>query len=449
MQNDDRRVLILSHNALSDTQNNGKTLTSFFEGWSREKLAQLYLSIDRPSFTICDRFFQCTDMGMLRALFSGAQAGAIVERQERDQGKATEKGGRLTQRIWPALQWALGRHYPLPEYMRDLLWRGGRWRSTALCEWLDAFAPEAVFFQGSNYPFAYDIALWICARYGIKLLIQLTDDYTYVPHPLLPMAWVFHFRYLKRFKEGLARAQAVYAISPAMREEYARRFGYGRFEVAANCVALSPVTPEPSEQTVLRLLYAGSTHTGRWRVLREIGRALSALRGEGLHAVLEIYTPRPLPERLRHKLTIDPVLAVRGSLTPGQLAEAMGEANVLVMVESFARSARKVTRLSLSTKIPEYMAAGRCILAVGPGDVSSMAYLQTHGAAIVADQPGHDALVDTLRGLFDPDRRAVCAQNGLRLAQAAHQKSALQAMIRQEISQEIRDEERVVNSRWR
>jgi len=437
MGNGHRRVLILSHNALSDTQNNGKTLTSFFAAWPREKLAQLYLSIDRPSFTICDRFFQCTDMRMLRSLLTGGPAGGVVPGPEQAREETSAQGGRFAKRIWPALQWALGRRCPLPEYGRDLLWRSGRWRSPALLEWLDGFAPEAVFFQGSNYPFAYDIALWICARYGIKLLIQLTDDYTYVPHPLLPMAWVFHFRYLKRFKAGLARAQAVYAISPAMRDEYARRFGCDYIRVAANCVALSPVTPEPqNESAPLRLIYAGSTHTGRWRVLREIGRCLAVLRGQGLYAALEIYTPRPLPPRLRGKLTIERALSVKGSLTPGQLAQTMREANALVMVESFARQARKVTRLSLSTKIPEYMAAGRCILAVGPGDVSSMAYLRAHGAAIVADQPGRAALLDALRGLFDPACRAACAQNGLRVAQAAHQKSALQGMIYQEVLNE-------------
>jgi hypothetical protein len=221
-----------------------------------------------------------------------------------------------------------------------------------------------------------------------------------------------------------------------MREEYARRFACDRIGVAVNCVALQPVArePEPNEKMPLRLVYAGSTHTGRWRVLREIGRCLTALRVEGYEAVLEIYTPRPLNNRLRGKLTIEPVLAVCGSLTPEKLTQTMRGANVLVMVESFARSARKVTRLSLSTKIPEYMAAGRCILAVGPGDVSSIAYLKAHGAAIVADRPGHAALLDALRGVFDPARRAVCAQNGLRVAQAAHQKSALQAMIYREIS---------------
>jgi len=424
MQNNLRRVLILSHCALSDTGNNGKTLTSFFSGWSREKLAQFYIGPEQPSFTICDRFFQCTDMQMLRSLLTGAPAGAAVQ-----QAQGPPSNSAFVRKIWLALQWALNRHYPLPEYLRDLLWRSERWRSPALLAWLDDFAPEAVFFQGSNYPFAYDIALWICQRYGAKLLIQLTDDYTYVTHPLLPMAWVFRRRYLKRFKAGLARAQAVYAIGPAMQAEYTRRFGCDHIRVAANCVALQDVAPEPEETPPLRLLYAGSLHTGRWRVLREIGRALLTLRREGYEAALEIYTPRQLPDRLRKKLTLEPAMAVCGSLTPQQLAKAMGKANVLVMVESFRRSARKVTRLSLSTKIPEYMAAGRCILAVGPAHISSMAYLRQQNAAVLVDRPHRKELLQGLRALFDAQRRAAYAQNGLDAVQGHHRQETLQQMI--------------------
>ena len=438
MRKNPPRVLILSHSPLSGTQNNGKTLTSLFAGWPREKLAQLYFLDDQPGFDICGRFFQCTDAQMLRAMLTGAPAGSAVREAPvkpeqappsnslRNSGNAH---GGMPRAMLSALRWVLNRHYPLPEYGRDLLWRSGRWRSPALVEWLDAFSPEAVFFQGSNYPFAYDIAQWICQRYGIKLLIQLTDDYTYVTHPLLPMAWVFRRRYLKKFKAGLARAQAVYAIGPAMQAEYARRFGCDHIRVAANCVTLQDIAPEPKEKTPLRLLYAGSLHTGRWRVLREIGRALLLLREEGQEATLEIYTPRPLPDGLRKKLTLEPAMAVCGSLTPQQLAQEMGKANVLVMVESFKPGARKVTRLSLSTKIPEYMAAGRCILAVGPADISSMAYLRQRNAAILVDRPHRKELLQGLRAAFDAQRRAANAQNGLDAVQKYHRQEALQEMI--------------------
>jgi hypothetical protein len=51
------RILVVSHNPFSDLQSNGKTLAAFFDGWDPERLAQLFFTLDAPSFAVCQRFF--------------------------------------------------------------------------------------------------------------------------------------------------------------------------------------------------------------------------------------------------------------------------------------------------------------------------------------------------------------------------------------------------------
>ncbi len=430
-----RRVLVFSHNAFSDTRNNGKTLSSIFSGWPREALAQLYLTVEEPSFTVCGNFFRVTDSEVLHAFLRGGKAGGMSIAEQPDaQAQARRAPSAAPSGAEGWAQALLARHWPLPELMRDLLWRGKRYQSEALLAWLDEFSPEVVFFQGSNYPFAFDLVAWICARYGAKLVLQLTDDYTYVPHPWLPISWVNHFRYMRRFKKALAKAEAVYAIGPAMQQEYARRFGCEGISVAANCVVLPDYVAEAGgrggvEGNPLRLLYAGSVHTGRWRMLLQLAESLNQLRAEGHYARLEVYTPSALSPELVQKLHAEPSMAYCGTLSASELKQAMTEANVLVLVEAVSRAARKVTRLSLSTKIPEYMAAGRCILAAGPQDVSSIRYIREQDAGIVVD--GSDAK-DMLRGLreaFDDERRFAMVQKALCVAQAHHDRDALQREV--------------------
>jgi glycosyltransferase involved in cell wall biosynthesis len=48
---------------------------------------------------------------------------------------------------------------------------------------------------------------------------------------------------------------------------------------------------------------------------------------------------------------------------------------VLLHVEAFDDTVRAYTRLSLSTKIPQYMSSGRPILAYGPGELASCRYI--------------------------------------------------------------------------
>lgn len=440
-----KRVLIISHNPLSDTNNNGKTLASFFQDWPREKLAQFYLSMEPPSFTVCGSFYRLTDFEVLRAFLTGRPAvGTVYAVPADDQdtpplpSDPTGAMGGGERRLRGMLRGVFASRLPMAEWARDMIWRPRCYQSPAFLRWLREFDPEVVFFQGSNYPFAYDVVHWVCAHCGARLLLQLTDDYTFVTHPLLPLSWLHHGRYMRRLRWALTAADRAYAISPAMQEEYARRFGCTSIGVAANCVAIPPYTAEPEADGAqgLRLLYAGGVYIQRWRSLRLLGECLQTLRAEGYRAQLDIYTPRPLTDALRQRLTLEPVMRCGGSLNPAQLAQKMAQANVLVMAEAFSRAARKVTRLSLSTKIPEYMAAGRCILAFGPPDVSSIRYIRSHDAGVVIDSTRREAVLVELRALFDAERRQAAVRNALRVAEQHHQ----QAVLRQQMYADIQGE---------
>ena len=55
----------------------------------------------------------------------------------------------------------------------------------------------------------------------------------------------------------------------------------------------------------------------------------------------------------------------------------------MVHVESKKRKYRNITKLSVSTKISEYLAFRKCILAYGPIDVASIKYLKDNKSGIV------------------------------------------------------------------
>ena len=61
------------------------------------------------------------------------------------------------------------------------------------------------------------------------------------------------------------------------------------------------------------------------------------------------------------------------------------EADILLHVESFNEKMKKYTRLSISTKIPEYLASKRLIIAIGPVDIASIEYLKDNKAALILD----------------------------------------------------------------
>ena len=102
----------------------------------------------------------------------------------------------------------------------------------------------------------------------------------------------------------------------------------------------------------------------------------------------------------------------KGTAAPIEVTSIQLDANVLVHVESFDETNRLLTRFSLSTKIPQYLMAARCVLAVGPAEAASIRYVADSGSGIAVSSEDQDVLCAELeRILSNPAlRRELAAQ---------------------------------------
>ena len=422
-----KRLLIVSHNALSNTKGNGKILTSLFCNWPKEKIAQLYFWNEWPDQTVCERFFRLRDHDILRANLTGKPAeGAEID--ARALGKIISSTdvvsckGFLSSMVYRVFN----KRTPVAELIRDAMWRQSKYVTPKLVKWLDEFRPEVVFFQGSHMPFAYKMCLWICKRYGAQLQIVLSDDYSFVTNRISPFAYLNSARYIKWFKQGLAKSSGSYAVVPAMKTEYERRYECGNIFVASNCLEVRPFDDEEDiSGPNLRMLYAGNVGLNRWRALRKLGRCLAKLK----NANLEIYTPSPISEKIKQALTIEGVMSYRGSLGTEELLQTIKQSNVLVHVESFDRKNMRVTRMSLSTKIPESLMSGRCLLAIGPRGISSIDYLEHHRAALVLSDQRAKSIREQIVPIFNAEYRKNTARTAYKLAIQNHDVEKIRKLI--------------------
>ena len=63
------KILIVSHNALSKTQNNGKTIETLFKEWPKEKIFHLFFGRENDDSEFCIRSFCVTDFDALDNFF--------------------------------------------------------------------------------------------------------------------------------------------------------------------------------------------------------------------------------------------------------------------------------------------------------------------------------------------------------------------------------------------
>jgi glycosyltransferase involved in cell wall biosynthesis len=301
-----------------------------------------------------------------------------------------------------------------------------------LRRWLDDFAPELVFFQSSSATFAFDLVEDVCASRGIPLIVETTDDYVTPSRSWSPASRLYYRGMQRAYQRAVDRAVTVVAICQKMADEYQARFG-GRYEVAMNSVPFTETTPPapltPDRPVVLH--FAGNLGLNRWQVLSSVGLALDELsRQYGVEGRLEIYSIDAPEPAVLEALTASSRVRFCGSVDAETLRGHRAGSDILVHVESFDARNRHVTRLSVSTKIPEYLAADRTLLAVGPGDVASIEYVRDNevGRVVTVDSP--EAIAATLHELVSDDAlRERLRRDGLALAHRNHSREATRQMI--------------------
>ena len=137
----------------------------------------------------------------------------------------------------------------------------------------------------------------------------------------------------------------------------------------------------------LQLVYTGNLQNNRWRSLAVIARVLERINRDGLRAQLNIHTGTPMTKRMRRALDRGESSAVMGLVPPAEVARIQSEADMLVHAEATDLKNRLIVRHSFSTKLVDYMAAARPILAYGKRDMASIRHLERNQCAVVAESP--------------------------------------------------------------
>ena len=407
----------MSHNAFRRVGNNGKTLCAIFSGWPSDKLAQLYFRAEVPDTTICSNFYCVTDRSML--FDEKSKVGMRVDvnltgMTEQFRAQMLPFGGRYS-----------GEFVSL---VRNIVWSSRKWDNERFRAWLQDFSPEVIFFMAGGNAFAYDIVNKIAADYSIPVFLYYTDDYI-SPRPTLNLFWWINWWWLRRALRRLSdRVEGVFVVGEDMAKEYELRFGRPCIPImnAVNTAAYHPDDVSHQERVGssggVRIGYFGGLHLNRWKTLATLAKAIEKyVQQFGVGVSLDIYSSSIPDKRILSVLNKPPFSRYVGSVNPDVLIDVMKNYDVLVHVESFSFADRYKTRLSVSTKIPEYLASGKTILAIGPKQVASIRYLSKNEVAFVVTSRRLEDLELALKRLVDePDTCEQMRRRAVALAQKNH-----------------------------
>lgn len=351
----------------------GIAVSSYFQNWDKSKITHIFSPFLRsalPDFSICNDYRQLNWDGSI----------SIIDDPSKKIRSNSLKPKSKIKDILAANPFLQNLGIPLRN-----LWLGRNRYSKGLQNELTKIQPEMVYAWPSSKYLAKAI-LTACRNLELPLFIHVVDDYVYKSRRLRKLLNI-HFHGADYWLEQIASYSSGRAtIGPHMASEYGYRYG-GEWTWFTTLVSKDDYSAEfqiSHYEDNIQIVFMGNIGYDRWKTLKELGEELARLSNGGVSVNLHIYASLTDIKLYGEQLAIPGVIDVREWVPSEDLPRILQNADILLHVEPTDNSKYiPAIRWSLSTKISQYMMAGRCIMAIGSQSLASMQFISESGSGVV------------------------------------------------------------------
>lgn len=371
------KILVISNTPWRNDNSFGNSYTSIFKGIKNFEFANIYCNYGAPENDLVSTHFQITEKTILKNLLNKKKpTGKIIE--------TSQDSDPLHKKQISRLNFFKKNRSQLFFWIRDIIWKIGRWKSPQLKEFILSFDPDIIFqpLYYSNY--INDIVLYSKQLSNVPMVSYVSDDvYTLKQFSFSPLFWLDRFIKRRKIKKVVNLCEYLYVISEIQKKEYEISFGLPCRILTKGAYFNIPIFKE-KQSFPIKMVYTGNIGGGRWKSLSMIAEALQKINEKEIKAVLFIYTATPMTSKMRKTLDISGSVYLMGFIPSDKIPKIQSDADVLVHAEPLGIKGRLGVRHSFSTKIVDYFHMSRTILAVGWRDAASIDYLVKNDAALVA-----------------------------------------------------------------
>lgn len=363
------KCLVVSHNSISETSNNGKTLLAVFKSFKKEELVQIYFNDEEDVVDEFATFYRISDLDVVKGILKPfVQIGSKV--------KSSEK---VIQKVINYKAYKLRNGL---KTIRELIWFFSPNVIRSFVGIVKKESPDIVFFLAGDGIFSHRLISRMKSRLKLPLVTYFTDDY--FEDTSCRMQICLRKYFVRRVIRRTVRdSQLLYGIGVEMCELYKKRFDR-IFYPLMNCVDLRELDCVRSDKQDV-MVYIGSLHLGRDTMILRFAELLQYYNKSEVRPInLYIYSQSNTSQRFRDELQQRGVIW-GGAINGEQVRNKLQEANYYLHVESDDLKHRKATRYSVSTKIPEYLSSGGLVIAYGPPEVASNRLLHDNGVGCFID----------------------------------------------------------------
>ena len=373
----DEKILVLSISAWSSDWGMD-TWPLLMEGRNPDHVANICLRGETPDSNACNHYFYISENKVINSIFkrrvkTGCKVEAEIQNVENksDLDKQKERYQKMKKhRSFFLLM------------VREILWKVGKWKSRELHDFITDFSPDMILYSMDGYIHFNRLCRYAKRISDAKSIGFFVDDtFTYEQSHKLGNR-IFRFFQRWSLKKLARETDAFWAITDMTKEEADKVFGI-------NCTVITkPVrntaTYEEKKVTFpIQILYTGNLLIGRDKSLIKVINALKEIPDSSRKFALDVYTNTVLEASVEQAISCD-FCRIHPPISKEEVLNLQTKADVLLFLEDIDGPDAKTARLSFSTKITDYLSAGKCIFAVGCAETAPMQYFIKNQAAMVA-----------------------------------------------------------------
>lgn len=410
-----RRILVVSATSWNTNNSFGNSYANIFDGLKGYEIANIYCKEGVVNDKRVSRAFKLTARMLLKNLKSSSvSVGEETSVEEINVDKTGYSDGENT-----IINFVKKHRFQIFFWAYDWIWCMGRWNSKELKDFVENYKPDLLFCPIYIETYMNKIVLELKKQTGVPLLGYISDDnYTLRMVNFSPFYWANRLIKRRSVKKVINQCDILYVISDIQKKEYDRIF-HKDSHILTKGKDFSVVPPEFKKNHELPyiLVYAGNIGGSRWKTLAVIAEVIKNINQGGSFFQMKIYTATPLSNRMRKKLNISGCCEVLGKIPYSEVAKKQEEADLLVHAAPTDMIHRWEEHHGFSTKLVDYMASNRAILAYGYNDQASIAHLRNNDAALVASNKAElkqifQNIIDNPQLLVEYGEKAwICGKN--------------------------------------
>lgn len=385
------KILILSNYPWKYNNSFGNTYSSIFGKVPNTEIAHIYLFDGNPDYIPnVTEYYHIPERDVVKSVFypykrTGAGRRVNVSKVV-EISKVDNKTKPVSSYYNKLLSLGKKHHWDLMFIARELIWKFGHVNYDGMMDFVNDFKPDIFFLPYSNVYYTNRIALYIKRHYDVPMVTEMEmDHYSLKRVSWNPIFWLDRFGKRKIIRKLAGQSEMMYAISKKLRDELEESL-----KIPCKVLYKTPdlnkrFIPYNRQGNQIKFLFTGNIYANRWKSLAMLAHCLE----EEQIGRLDIYTSTPLSKVMRRALNIPGISEIHPPVSQNEVVELQNSADVLVHAEAFDKYNKSLVRCAISTKIMDYLCVGRCVLAIGPSDISSIEYLADNDVALIADSKLH------------------------------------------------------------